>query len=108
MFHYSTLVCVHSFGRKDGGPYYPQGPFCPRLPYMLYGAQARDHSIEQRHYSHRETLSRGDSRCLFKCTVWICVTSIGFPQTSADNSTNHKSGNIDETGKRAPAASFRV
>ena len=29
MFHYSTLFCVHSFGRKDVGPYYPQGPFCP-------------------------------------------------------------------------------
>ena len=36
---------------------------------------------------------------LFKCTVWICVTSvvIGFPQTSADNSTNHKSYNIEES-----------
>ena len=51
-----------------------------------------------------------DSRGLFKCTVWICVTSIviGFPQTSADNSTNHKSGNVDDRGKRTPAAYVRV
>ena len=27
MFHYSTLVCVHSFGRKDGG-----GRFAPGYP----------------------------------------------------------------------------
>ena len=32
---------------------------------------------------------------------------IGFPQTSADNSTDHKSGKIDERGQRAPAAYFR-
>ena len=43
MFHYLTLVCVHSFGRKDGGPYYPQGPFCHT--YTLAGAHIHAHSL---------------------------------------------------------------
>ena len=45
MFHYSTLVCVHSFGRKDGGPYYPQGPFCHK--YTLAGAHIQKQVYSQ-------------------------------------------------------------
>ena len=47
MFHYSTLVCVHSFGRKDGGPYYPQGPFCHT--YTLAGAHIHAHSHKNKY-----------------------------------------------------------
>ena len=36
MFHYSTSVCVHSFGRKDGGS------FCHT--YTLAGAHIHAHS----------------------------------------------------------------
>ena len=32
MFHYSTLVCVHSFGRKDGGwAVLPPGAVLPHV-----------------------------------------------------------------------------
>ena len=71
-----------------------------------------DHLIIQ--YQSETTQSqidtRVDSRGLFKCTIRICVMSIviGFPQTSADNSTNHKSGNTDKKGKRALAGYFCV
>ena len=40
MFHYSTLVCVHSFGRKDGGP------FCHT--YTLAGGRAHSRALSHK------------------------------------------------------------